>query len=123
MHRIKERPQTQSNFRIIKQWLLLVVLSNITTSLITVGFMRYQAAQNAGKYFYVPQQTAESSIIVNPVSMAHQDIVLPTVLFALGVGLAVSLLAGILFSRRITRRIHAPETVEEILAAPPALVS
>src|SRR5882762_573812 len=87
--------------RMIRQWALLVLMTNISTCLITLAFVRYQDGQTPGQYFYTPDKLDGSPVIVDPVVVKRQDIVFPSLLIALGIGIGVSLLAGIFYSHRL----------------------
>ena len=93
-------------FRMIRQWAALVLLTNVCANLITLGFVRYQDARITGQYFYVPDKMSSSPIVVDPIVVRRLDIVFPSLLVTLGIGIAISILAGVFYSHRLAGPIY-----------------
>lgn len=87
--------------RMIRQWSVLVLLTSVGTHLITMGFIRYQDAKVPGAYYYVPNAENSSPVIVDPLVVKRMDIAFPSLLLALGLGIGISVLAGVFYSHRL----------------------
>ena len=88
-------------WRMIRHWALLVLVTNAATCLITVGLVKYQDRQMPGQYFYTMDKLEASPVIVDPVVVKRQDIIFPALLIALIVGMGASVMAGVLYSHRL----------------------
>ncbi|MFA6003700.1 MAG: hypothetical protein WC881_06500 [Elusimicrobiota bacterium] len=100
--------------RMIKQWLILVILTTLTSNALTLLFVWHQDKKYAGKLFFVSNPT--DTLVVNPTALVHSDIILPTLLIALALGCIFSMAAGVFYSHRLAGPIyHIRKTLREAL--------
>ncbi len=98
----------------VRQWVLLALLSSAITQLVTLGYIWYQDRHLKGEYVYVGREMDNFSIVVNPPAVALHHIVLPSLVTALGLGFAMSLLAGVFYSHRLAGPIyHIQKTLRD----------
>lgn len=98
--------------RMIKQWLILVIITTLASNALTLLFVWYQDKKYAGKLFYVPNPN--DTLVVNPTALVHSDIILPTLLIALALGCILSMAAGVFYSHRLAGPIyHIRKTLRE----------
>jgi methyl-accepting chemotaxis protein len=101
-------------WNMIRQWVLLVLLSSVATQLVTMGYVWYQDQKRPGQYMYVSPDQENGSIIVNPTTVELHHIVLPSMLIAVVLGCALSILAGIFYSHRLAGPLyHIQKTLRE----------
>ncbi|MBI4055317.1 MAG: hypothetical protein HY402_04200 [Elusimicrobia bacterium] len=98
--------------RMIRRWVGLVFLAIVFTNLVTLGFVWYQDLQTRGSFFYVSHELGTDPIIV-----PRWEIILPSLLVALGIGFLLTVLAGIFYSHRLAGPLYRIHTALQEFAA------
>lgn len=93
-------------FRMIRHWIFLVVLTALASNLITLAFVWRQDQAKGGRLYFVPDQANSYPILVDPPSVKHMDIVFPPLMVALGLACLLSIGAGIFYSHRLAGPIY-----------------
>ncbi|MBI4375194.1 MAG: hypothetical protein HY549_01970 [Elusimicrobia bacterium] len=91
---------------LLKQWCLLVLLTTLLTQGIALGLVWLQDWRLEGEYLFVSHQDAAQPVIMAPTNVGVMEIVLPALVIALALNLAISLFAGLYYSHRLAGPIY-----------------